>query len=221
VLRVPNSEFVQNVAGTRAVPGNPFVSVLPLRPASDDYRPNFLAAHVSRDGRDLVILTARSRVLLIRDFERVCRGEITLLAAGQVLRLLPGDVLCFYLAFEHGRVCVATLHGLYIINVDASPSIDSAKVVLVRPYLDSAPRPHHPISCMQLTDRRVYFTWEDARHRDVPLFKDEEDVPEPSSPRTSSMAEEFYEPWPWVDLEFDPQDGISVGCIDFSLLPES
>ena len=43
VLRVPNSEFVQNVAGTRAVPGNPFVSVLPLRPASDDYRPNFLA----------------------------------------------------------------------------------------------------------------------------------------------------------------------------------
>jgi hypothetical protein len=94
------------------------------------------------------------------------------------------------------------LHGLYIINVDASPSIDSAKVVLVRPYLDSAPRPHHQISCLQLTDRRVYFTWEDARRRDVPLFKDEEDVPEPSSPGTPSMAEEFDEAWPWVDLGF-------------------
>jgi len=43
VLRVPNSEFVQSVAETGAVPGNPFVSVLPLRPGSDDSRPNFLA----------------------------------------------------------------------------------------------------------------------------------------------------------------------------------
>jgi len=106
------------------------------------------------------------------------------------------------LARTHDFFPFLQLHGLYIINVDASPSIDSAKVVLVQPYLDSAPRPHHPISCMQLTDRRVYFTWEDARRRDVPLFKDEEDVPESSSPRTPSVAEEFYEPWPWVDLEF-------------------
>jgi len=68
----------------------------------------FFVAHVSRDGRDLVILAARSRVLLVRNFERICRGEISLEDAGQVLRLLPRDI-CFYLAFEHGRICVATV----------------------------------------------------------------------------------------------------------------
>ena len=91
---------------------------------------------------------------------------------------------------------------------------------------------------MQLTDRRVYFTWEDVRRRDdVPLFKENALVP--SSPVTPSLAEQLGEPWPWADLDFgrldvrsprvptqvvvlpDPQDGISVGCIDFSLMPES
>src|SRR5438477_8253783 len=68
----------------------------------------FRIAHVSKDGRDLAILASKDRLLLVRDFERVCRGEISLANAGQVLRLLPGD-RCFYLAFEHGRACVATV----------------------------------------------------------------------------------------------------------------
>lgn len=68
----------------------------------------FLIAHVSRDGRDLVILATETRALLVRDFESICRGETTLEEAGQVLRLLPRDV-CYYLAFEHGRICVATV----------------------------------------------------------------------------------------------------------------
>ena len=50
----------------------------------------------------------RQRVLLIRDFERICRGETSVVAAGQVLRLFPGEECC-YLAFEHGRICVATV----------------------------------------------------------------------------------------------------------------
>ena len=68
----------------------------------------FPAAHVSRDGRDLVIATTTHRVLFIQDFERICRGEISLRSAGQVLALLPGDE-CFYMAFEHGRICLATV----------------------------------------------------------------------------------------------------------------
>jgi hypothetical protein len=68
----------------------------------------FSIAHVSRDGRDLVILTTSHRLVFIRDFERICRGETSLLDAGQVLGLLPRDH-CFYIAFEHGRVCVATV----------------------------------------------------------------------------------------------------------------
>jgi len=65
-------------------------------------------AHVSRDGRDLVIMATSYRIVFIRDFERICRGETSLLDAGQVLGLLPSDH-CFYIAFEHGRICVATV----------------------------------------------------------------------------------------------------------------
>jgi hypothetical protein len=180
-----------------------------------------------------VVLTTISRVILIRDFERICRKEISLEHAGQVLRLYPGDQY-FYLAFEHDRVCVATvrvlfyplhvartslispnafylpflssssfllqLHGLYVVNVDKSPSINSAKVVLVRPYVNPTPGPYYAITCMQLTDRRVYFTWEDARRRDdVPLYKDEGS----SSYGSLSMVRPSHEAWPWLnDVQF-------------------
>jgi len=70
---------------------------------------------------------------------------------------------------------------------------------------------------MQLTYRRIYFTWEDARRRDVPLFKDEEDtMPEPSSSGTAELSQEA-----WVNPEFDARESVSVGCVDFSLMPES
>jgi hypothetical protein len=180
-----------------------------------------------------VILTTKSRVIFIRDFERICRDEISLALAGQVLRLLPGDK-CYYLAFEHGRVCVATvrvfsthstlltrhlshskllipsfsflpsslqLHGLYIVDVDRSPSIDSAKVVLMRPYVGHTPGPYQPITCMQLTDRRIYFTWEDARRRDdVPLYTERENALGPLLSETISMDEPSHETWPWLQL---------------------
>jgi hypothetical protein len=48
------------------------------------------------------------RVVFIRDFERICRGETTFERAGLVLGIRPEDV-CSYLGFEHGRVCVATV----------------------------------------------------------------------------------------------------------------
>ena len=145
-------------------------------------------------------MTARNRVLLYRDFERIRRGEIGPVAAGRFLRLSSGD-RCLALAFKHRRLCIATvciflriprylnswlpppraqLHALYIINLSHSTDTDPAKVVTVWPYLNSAPTSNHGFSCMQLTDRRIYFTWEDARRRDVPLLKDEGNIrPEP------------------------------------------
>ena len=177
VLEVPSSSLFNSILSWVVESGNSFFSVLSLHPGNDDVHPNFLAgvfpavelglltsfsiAHVSRDGRDLVVLTTRSRVIFIQDFERICRGEISLALAGQVLFLSPRD-RCFYLAFEHGRVCVATvrvfstdstllachlslskllfpsfsflpsllqLYGLYVVDVDRSTSIGSAKVV--------------------------------------------------------------------------------------------
>ena len=138
VLRISRSVPVQKAVEPNVAPGNPFFTVLPLRSEIDGVLPRFIAgastfsfpateigrrrrrrrlfthifpldiAHVSRDGRDLVIMASRDRLLLIRDFERIFRGDTSIAAAGQVLRLLPGDECC-YLAFEHGRVCVATV----------------------------------------------------------------------------------------------------------------
>jgi hypothetical protein len=185
----------------------------------------FLLAHVSRDGRDLVVLTTRSHVFLIRDFERICRGETSLETSGPVLHL-SRQAECFYLAFEHGRVCVATVRvssiiffpwlarihvllyifqslGLYIFAVDGSQgdSTDLTKVLFVQPFAGPAAAHSLDVSCMQLTDRRVYFTWDDARRRDVPLFKDEEKAPDLSSARAPpSTVEQSDESR--VDLEF-------------------
>lgn len=72
-----------------------------------------MLAHVSRDGRDIVIMTSISRVILIRDFERIIRGETSLETSGPVLHLSE-QAECFYLAFEHGRVCVATVRTVYL-----------------------------------------------------------------------------------------------------------
>jgi len=83
-------------------------------------------------------------------------------------------------------------HALYIFNVDGGDSID-LKVVSVRPYLDSVPTSNHKFGCMRLTDRRIYFAWEDARRRDVPLYKDEADTrPEPSATSTAEPSQEAW-----------------------------
>jgi len=84
-------------------------------------------------------------------------------------------------------------------NVGRGPSIDLIKVVLVRPYFSS------DVSCMQLTDRRIYFTWESARRReDVPLYEDRESALEPSFPGIQSMTESFHEAWPEPGGHFSP-----------------
>ncbi|KAH9174793.1 hypothetical protein EDB89DRAFT_1950620, partial [Lactarius sanguifluus] len=51
-----------------------------VTPLSKEINP--VRAHVSRDGRDLVILSHKRRVVFIRDFERICHGETSLERGG-------------------------------------------------------------------------------------------------------------------------------------------
>ncbi|KAH9000892.1 hypothetical protein EDB86DRAFT_471879 [Lactarius hatsudake] len=172
-------------------------------------------AHVSRDGRDLVVLSRTHQVVFIRDFERICRGETSLEHAGLVLSLRPQDRCC-YLGFEHGRVCVATMEGLYVFTF--SPDL-LAKAVFVRPTNYASVRSRF-ISSMELTDRRIYFTWEDARRRqDIPMFEDAESDEELMPSIKSTLIGESQEP-PIQVPQIDPNEGNSVGCIDFTLMPE-
>ena len=80
-------------------------------------------AQVSRDDRDLVVLSERRHVVFIRDFEHICREETTLERVGLVLGIQPEDI-CSYLAFEHGRVCVATVRISYVPLVPAIAHVD-------------------------------------------------------------------------------------------------
>jgi hypothetical protein len=73
-----------------------------------------LSVHVSRDAHDLVILASNDRLLLVPDFESICREETTLEETGYVLRIPSEEDVFFYLGFEHGRVCVATVRNLLL-----------------------------------------------------------------------------------------------------------
>ncbi|KAH9026255.1 hypothetical protein EDB83DRAFT_2678809 [Lactarius deliciosus] len=216
VLRIPVDAIVQCnqlVEDPITVSGDWFVTPLFVYPKSEGFGPDpeFIAAHVSRDGRDLAVLLDRCRVVFVRDFERICRGETSLEQAGVVLGIAPQA--CYYLGFEHGRVCVATIHGLYIFTFGADLS---AKAVFVRPSRNASTR-SYPISCMQLTDRRIYFTWEDARRRqDIPLFEDAENAQELQPSMTPNLDIELQV---WMARHAPVEKG-SVGCIDFTLMPE-
>ncbi|KAI9444181.1 hypothetical protein H4582DRAFT_2071752 [Lactarius indigo] len=218
VLRIPadtSAQCSQVVEDPFLVSGDWFITPLSVYPKSDEFRlhTEFIAAHVSRDGHDLALLLDGRRVVFIRDFERICRGEISLEQARLVLGI-PQDT-CYYLGFEHGRVCVATMKGLYIFTF--GPDL-SSKAVFVRPSKKALPR-SYPISCMQLTDRRIYFTWEDARRRqDIPLYEDAENAQELPPPITPNLDLEFQVTL-WM-ARHAPVEKDSVGCIDFTLMPD-
>ncbi|KAH9038547.1 hypothetical protein EDB85DRAFT_2189366 [Lactarius pseudohatsudake] len=249
VLQIPADATVecsQLVEEPSLVSEDSFITPLTVSPDVDHTRPGFVAgvhfiltprvAHVSKDGRDLVVLSGSRRkgVVFIRDFERICRGEISLEQAGLVLNIPPWYICC-YLGFEHGRVCVATvrvshlpsrLHmfmlvglkvqGLFIFTFGSDLS---AKAVFVRPAHYAVSVRLRFISCMQLTDSHIYFMWQDPRRRqDRPLFKDEDNARELPPPITPTLIGEFQEPL--LAAQPGPNERISVSCIDFTLMPE-
>jgi hypothetical protein len=82
--------------------------------------------------------------------------------------------------------------GLYIFTF--GPDL-SAKAVFVQPSKNPS-ADSHPISCMQLTDRRIYFTWEDTRRRpDIALFEDAENAQELPPPIAPTLSREFQGLW--------------------------
>ncbi|KAF8272817.1 hypothetical protein EI94DRAFT_161052 [Lactarius quietus] len=238
VLRIPADATVrcsQHVDDPFLVSGDWLITPISVSPKVEEsprsklipnIRSDFIVttriAHVSRDGRDLVILSEKGRVVFIQDFERICRGETTFERAVLVigLRLGPEDV-CYGLGVEHGRVCVATVDGFYIFTVGRDLS---AKAVFVRPSNDPLASRASFRGCMQLTDRRIYFTWEDSRRRqDIPLFDDVENAQE-LPPSTAFIGDllTFEEPavMGLMIARHSPFDSNSVCCIDFTLMPE-
>lgn len=158
----------------------------------------FCIARVSRDGRDLVVLSRQHHVIFIRGFERVCRGETTFEQAGLVLGIQP-EAMCYDLGFEEGRVCVATvrisqallvvsgvyvglqLQGLYVFTFRTGLLAQAAFVRPSNTLVQS-----WPARCIQVTNDRLYLTWDDSsRRQDIPMFEDAanaQDLPPPITP---------------------------------------
>jgi len=219
VLRIPAEAIVrcsQRVEDPSLVSGDWFITPLCVSPEADESPlPKFIAARVSRDGRDLVVFSQQHCVIFIRDFERICRGETTFAQAGLVLGI-PAEAMCNDLGFEHGRACVATIQGFYMFTFCSDFSV---KAAFVRPF-NSLHR-SRPMGCIQLTDHRMYFTWEDSRRRqDLPLFEDDaENAPAPVGPVFDLDFEHMTRIGLWSS-RFGPFDNNAVGCIDFTLMPE-
>ena len=87
----------------------------------------------------------------------------------------------------------------------------------MRPFKDlsasaNSGQPLGVINGMQLTDRRIYFTWADARRReDITLFEDaenSEELPPPPIP-------------PILDIEYEAlvMHGLDSGCSFTKLVP--
>ncbi|KAJ8494397.1 hypothetical protein ONZ45_g13249 [Pleurotus djamor] len=75
---------------------------------------NIIAAHVSSCGSHLVVLLSSSRCLVIHDFERAVKGESTLHEITLDIQLGSPRFRSIYLAYEFGRIAVATASGIFI-----------------------------------------------------------------------------------------------------------
>jgi hypothetical protein len=153
VLRIPADATVrcsQRVEDPFLVSGDWFITPLSVSPKVDESpRPKFIAgvqvhlyslvhalftsriAHVSRDGRDLVVLSEKHRVVFIQDFERICRGETTFERAG------------LFWAFDQ-RIYVAIL-------------VSSTVVSVWQPFVFHKPPCDCPCSCWFVGSRALYF----------------------------------------------------------------
>ncbi|CDO77035.1 hypothetical protein BN946_scf184403.g10 [Trametes cinnabarina] len=149
----------------------------------------FSAVHVSRSGTDLVAQLSDSRIIAIRDFMRVARGDVPLnKAALELGKTVPyrgvDEHFSIYLCFEYGRIGVITTSGVYAITLDPTrhslldpylASRENAHGVpreaidagLSFPHVQIASLPYYQdrrqlakVTCLQVTETKMFFVWD-------------------------------------------------------------
>ncbi|KAH7911613.1 hypothetical protein BJ138DRAFT_1125884 [Hygrophoropsis aurantiaca] len=132
---------------------------------------DFMAVHVSPSGKDLVALTRRGSILILRDFEQVITKQVPWAEAALQINFSPGYEIpvnfSSYLAFgDNGKVAVATRKGIFILSIESDVDKLSAEqptrpgVFVCRVQGFDSTRFLTFITCLQMTDRGVYFNWE-------------------------------------------------------------
>ncbi|KAI0629050.1 hypothetical protein C8Q77DRAFT_1015195, partial [Trametes polyzona] len=191
VLEIPSYQLTYS--DTRlAIRIEPAIARHGLAPPNEPLTASF-PVHVSRDGADIVAQLSDSRVLVIRDFMRIVRGEVSLkTAALEIGKSLPrrhgtDEDFAIYLGLEHGRAGIVTTSGVYIITLDPTRHglVDPARAAasnahripraaiaagLSFPDLRVACMPYYSdrsllakVTCLQMTESQLFFVW-DAAH---------------------------------------------------------
>ncbi|KIL60801.1 hypothetical protein M378DRAFT_109928, partial [Amanita muscaria Koide BX008] len=121
------------------------------------------AAHASPCGNYLALLLETSRLLLVRDLHRIIAGQTSLYENTIEVQLGTPSRFSKYLAFEYGRVGVATRNGIFIVipppNFFSSqlPLDEPPAVLRVHPLNDSFVLAC--VSCLQITPTGLYVNW--------------------------------------------------------------
>ncbi|KAK2461349.1 hypothetical protein APHAL10511_006634 [Amanita phalloides] len=124
-----------------------------------------VAAHVSSCGNYLAVLLKTSRVLIIRDLERLFKGELSLLDCTIEVQLGRDARVSRYHAFENGRVAVANRNGIFVVIPDPSffnseplsASSPPPTVLRVHPLNDSPTL--DSVTCLQMTQTGLFVNW--------------------------------------------------------------
>ncbi|KAJ6601291.1 hypothetical protein DFH09DRAFT_1127363 [Mycena vulgaris] len=149
----------------------------------------FIAVHVSACGSHLAALLADSRLIIIPYFERVVSGAADIRDISLDIQLgSPGSV-SRYLAFENGRVAVATGTGLFVVSLDfesTQDSIDPPQVSVYRAAWFNFPVGLKSVTCLQMSATCIFLNWEDLD--DIRDFEDEEVIPDINLENTFSLT---------------------------------
>ncbi|KAF8799147.1 hypothetical protein BYT27DRAFT_7176632 [Phlegmacium glaucopus] len=123
----------------------------------------FVSVHVSACGCHFVALLSGSRLLVVYDFEKVSSEE-ELYAQTLDIHIAPHRPSeSVYLAFNYGRISMATTNGIFIIQVDESTlgniSNEAPALTLCRLFQFRNNTTLNAIRCLMISDTRLYFNW--------------------------------------------------------------
>ncbi|KZP28040.1 hypothetical protein FIBSPDRAFT_947948 [Athelia psychrophila] len=161
---------------------NPMAKGAPKSFSDDHYRrallgnDDFVAAHFSPCGSNLVCMRSTGKILLIKNIERVVRGEMALTNSAVQIDLHPDQkyITATYLAVGVGRIAVATGAGIFVISLNDGDGhftfqrqpADSIGLLSPFPHIRICQAPCfykrgllRELSCLQITATALYVTW--------------------------------------------------------------
>ncbi|KAJ6623185.1 hypothetical protein B0H10DRAFT_2011583 [Mycena sp. CBHHK59/15] len=131
----------------------------------------FIAVHVSACGSHIAALLASSRLIIIPFFERAISGAVDIRDIALDIQLGSPVSVGKYLAFENGRVAVATGTGLFVVelnlNARTSDSVERPPISIHRAAWFNNPVSLNCVTCLQMSDTGIFFNWDTPSENDT------------------------------------------------------